>query len=123
MLFFCCSLGYSHEFGKGYKFSQLARKSLSQANSLRASQRLCPADAKPKKTTFHKVVLSIRTDLVTIGAKQKQQNNHDNDNPQKLIVIAIKKAIEQTHSGVLLSFSLQPMQKARHVSAIGRAQK
>ncbi|CAI8842164.1 hypothetical protein EMIT07CA2_20099 [Brevibacillus sp. IT-7CA2] len=67
--------------------------------------------------------MSIRPDLVTIGAKQEQQDDHDNNNPYKFLVFAIKKTVEQTHGGVLLSVSLQPMQKARRVPVVGRAQK
>lgn len=41
--------------------------------------------------------------LVPVGIKEEEQHNHDYDYPQKLFVISIKKAVEQTHNGVLLS--------------------
>ncbi|MCG6197389.1 hypothetical protein H1215_09390, partial [Anoxybacillus sp. LAT_38] len=49
-------------------------------------------------------------------AEQKQQDHHDDDNPQEIIVLPVKKTIQKTHGGVPLSFSLQPMQLTRRVS-------
>lgn len=56
-----------------------------------------------KKRPSTEVVFVYTFGLVAIAVKEEQQDNHDNDNPQKLIVVSIKKTIEQTHYGVPLS--------------------
>jgi hypothetical protein len=72
---------------------------------------------KKVKTTQQAGRLSRKCSIPVV--EQKQQDHHNNDNPQEFIVIPVKKTVKKTHGGVPLSFSLQPMQLTRRVSVAG----